>query len=68
MLLVDEKGQRQALDRTQPGLPLKRVGAGIVTHDYKRNDTTTPLAASTKPARRSWSSAPQKRPPASGKI
>ena len=45
MLSVDEKSQIQALDRTQPGLPLKRGRAGTMTHDYKRNGTTTLFAA-----------------------
>jgi transposase len=42
---VDEKSQIQALDRTQPGLPLKRGRAETVTHDYKRNGTTTLFVA-----------------------
>jgi transposase len=42
---VDEKSQIQALDRTQPGLPLKMGKAETVTHDYKRNGTTTLFAA-----------------------
>ena len=42
---ADEKSQVQALDRTQPGLPLKRGRAGTMTHDYKRNGTTTLFAA-----------------------
>jgi transposase len=42
---VDEKSQIQALDRTQPGLPLKKGRAGTKTHDYKRNGTTTLFAA-----------------------
>ncbi len=42
---VDEKSQIQALDRTQPGLPLKRGRAGTMTHDYKRHGTTTLFAA-----------------------
>jgi transposase len=42
---VDEKSQIQALDRTQPGLPLKKGRAGTFTHDYKRNGTTTLFAA-----------------------
>ena len=41
----DEKSQIQALDRTQPGLPLKKGRAGTVTHDYKRHGTTTLFAA-----------------------
>lgn len=41
----DEKSQIQALDRTQPGLPLKKGRAGTQTHDYKRNGTTTLFAA-----------------------
>jgi len=45
VLCVDEKSQIQALDRTQPGLPLKKGRAGTVTHDYKRNGTTTLFAA-----------------------
>ena len=45
MLSVDEKSQIQALDRTQPGLPMKRGRAETVTHDYKRNGTTTLFAA-----------------------
>lgn len=42
---VDEKSQIQALDRTQPGLPLKKGRAGTFTHDYKRHGTTTLFAA-----------------------
>ena len=42
---LDEKSQIQALDRTQPGLPMKRGRLGTVTHDYKRNGTTTLFAA-----------------------
>ncbi len=45
VLSVDEKSQVQALDRTQPGLPLKKGRAGTMTHDYKRNGTTTLFAA-----------------------
>jgi transposase len=45
VLAVDEKSQIQALDRTQPGLPLKKRRAGTMTHDYKRNGTTTLFAA-----------------------
>jgi DDE superfamily endonuclease len=45
VLSVDEKSQIQALDRTQPGLPLKKGRAGTMTHDYKRNGTTTLFAA-----------------------
>jgi transposase len=41
----DEKSQIQALDRTQPGLPMKRGRAGTMTHDFKRNGTTTLFAA-----------------------
>jgi transposase len=41
----DEKSQIQALDRTQPGLPLKKGRLGTMTHDYKRNGTTTLFAA-----------------------
>jgi hypothetical protein len=42
---VDEKSQIQALDRTQPGLPLKKGRCGTMTHDYKRYGTTAPFAA-----------------------
>jgi len=45
LLCVDEKSQIQALDRTQPGLPLKKGRCGTMTHDYKRNGTTTLFAA-----------------------
>ena len=41
VLSCDEKSQMQALDRTQPGLPLKKGRCGTLTHDYKRNGTTT---------------------------
>jgi hypothetical protein len=41
VLCVDEKSQIQALDRTQPGLPIKKGRCGTMTHDYKRNGTTT---------------------------
>lgn len=45
VLCVDEKSQIQALNRTQPGLPLKKGRCGTMTHDYKRNGTTTLFAA-----------------------
>ena len=45
VLCLDEKSQIQALDRTQPGLPLKQGRCGTMTHDYKRNGTTTLFAA-----------------------
>jgi transposase len=45
VLCVDEKSQIQALDRTQSGLPMKKGRAGTMTHDYKRNGTTTLFAA-----------------------
>jgi transposase/DNA-binding CsgD family transcriptional regulator len=45
VLCVDEKSQIQALDRTQPGLPMKKGRCGTQTHDYKRNGTTTLFAA-----------------------
>lgn len=45
VLSVDEKSQIQALDRTQPGLPMKPGRCGTWTHDYKRNGTTTLFAA-----------------------
>src|ERR1035441_8659352 len=44
-LTSDEKSQIQALDRTQPSLPMKKGRAGTMTHDYKRNGTTTLFAA-----------------------
>ena len=44
-MCVDEKSQIQALDRTQPGLPLKKGRCGTMTHDYKRNGTATLFAA-----------------------
>jgi len=46
VLSVDEKSQIQALDRTQPGLPMKKGRAGTMTHDYKRHGTTTLFAPS----------------------
>ena len=45
VLSVDEKSQIQALDRTQPGLPIKKGRAGTMTHDYLRHGTTTLFAA-----------------------
>ena len=45
VLSVDEKSQVQALDRTQPGLPIKKGRAGTMTHDYKRHGTTSLFAA-----------------------
>lgn len=45
VLCIDEKSQIQALDRTQPGLPLKKGRAGTMTHDYVRHGTTTLFAA-----------------------
>jgi len=45
VLSCDEKSQIQALDRTQPGLPLKKGRCGTMTHDYKRHGTTTLFAA-----------------------
>ena len=45
VICLDEKSQIQALDRTQPGLPLKKGRCGTYTHDYKRNGTTTLFAA-----------------------
>ena len=46
VLCVDEKSQIQALDRTQPGLPLKKGRCGTMTHDYKRNGTAPCLPLS----------------------
>jgi transposase len=45
VICVDEKSQIQALDRTQPGLPLKKGRSGTMTHDYKRNGTSSLFAA-----------------------
>jgi hypothetical protein len=45
VLRMDEKSQVQALDRTQPSLPIKPGRAGTMTHDYKRHGTTTLFAA-----------------------
>jgi len=45
VLCIDEKSQIQALDRTQPGMPLKKGRCATMTHDYKRNGTTTLFAA-----------------------
>jgi len=45
VLCIDEKSQIQALDRTQPGLPMKKGRCGTMTHDYKRHGTTTLFAA-----------------------
>src|ERR1700719_3892362 len=45
VLCADEKSQIQALDRTQPGLPMKKGRSGTTTHDYKRNGTATLFAA-----------------------
>jgi transposase len=45
VLAIDEKSQIQALDRTQPGLPIKKGRAGTMTHDYKRHGTTSLFAA-----------------------
>src|SRR3981189_2602817 len=45
VVCIDEKNQITALDRTQPGLPMKKGRAGTMTHDYKRNGTTTLFAA-----------------------
>src|SRR3989440_6509516 len=45
VLCMDEKSQVQALDRTQPSLPMKPGRAGTMTHDYKRHGTTTVFAA-----------------------
>ena len=45
LAVIAEKSQIQALDRTQPGLPLKKGRCGTMTHDYKRNGTATLFAA-----------------------
>lgn len=49
VLSVDDKNQIQALDRTQPGLPLKRNRGATMTHDYKRNGTTHSVRCSQYP-------------------
>ncbi len=54
VLSVDEKSQIQALDRSQPGLPLKKGRGGTMTHDYKRNRTTTLFAALKEPRPFVW--------------
>jgi hypothetical protein len=46
VLCADEKSQVQALDRTQPELPMKKGRGGTMTHDYKRNGTATLLPPS----------------------
>jgi hypothetical protein len=45
VLRLDEKSQIQALDRTQPGLPMKKGRCATLTHDYKRHGTATLFAA-----------------------
>ncbi len=57
VLCVDEKSQIQALDRTQPGLPLKRGRCGTFTHDYTRHGTTCLLPRYTLAKAASWLSA-----------
>jgi len=52
---IDEKSEIQALDRTQPGLPLKPGWCGTMTHDYKRHGTTTLFAALNRPRTRNYS-------------
>ena len=49
VLCIDEKSGVQALDRTQPGLPMKKGRCGTLTHDYKRHGTTTLFAAPQRP-------------------
>lgn len=63
VLCADEKSQIQALDRTQPGLPLKKGRCGTMTHDYKRNGTATLFAAGAQHIR--WHSHLDVRRPAS---
>ena len=65
VLCVDEKSQIQALDRTQPGLPMKKGRAGTMTHDYKRHGTTT-LFAALERARRQGDRRVHAAPPAPG--
>src|SRR5215469_17048280 len=52
VLSVDEKSQIQALDRTQPSLPMKKGRCGTMTHDYKRHGTTTLFAATQRAGRK----------------
>jgi len=54
VLSCDEKSQVQALDRTQPGLPLKKGRAQTMTHDYKRHGTTTLSANSQSAHLQEW--------------
>jgi hypothetical protein len=51
VLSLDEKSQSQALDRTQPGLPMKKGRCATMTHDYKRHGTATLFAAPRNPGR-----------------
>jgi hypothetical protein len=60
---VDEKSQIQALDRTQPGLPMKKGRCGTMTHDYKRNGTTTLSRLATCSYRHRRMHAPSQRVP-----
>jgi hypothetical protein len=57
VLSVDEKSQTQALDRTQPGLPMKAGSAATATHDYERHGTTTLFAALTSSTAPCWDGA-----------
>jgi hypothetical protein len=68
VLSVDEKSQIQALDRTQPGLPLKRGRAGTMTHDYKRNGTTTLFAAPRRARRKGHPRHRRPLPPSSSRM
>src|ERR1700758_3474536 len=66
VLCVDEKSQIQALNRTQPGLPLKKGRCGTMTHDYQRNGTTTLFAALGRPGRETKFLIGDRRPPTTG--
>ena len=68
VLSIDEKSQIKALDRTQPGLPMKKGRLGTMTHDYKRHGTTTfrrrcsQRPAGCPPTRQSWRGSRPRRP------
>jgi hypothetical protein len=63
VLCMDEKTQIQALDRTQPTLPIKPGQAGTMTHYYKRNGTTNPVRCPGRPDRRGDRPVPAPPPP-----
>jgi hypothetical protein len=51
VLSIDEKSQIQALDRTQPGLPMKKGRCGIMTHEYETNQSPKPFVWTARPQR-----------------